>query len=97
MASHDVEIAKTARRESQDYNASLNEDIMDVNPGAVIATVRDHDVDILLHGHTHRPAIHDVDLNGKTVQRIVLGDWYEQGSVVRWDEDGPRLEVMPRQ
>jgi UDP-2,3-diacylglucosamine pyrophosphatase LpxH len=30
------------------------------------------------------------------VTRIVLGDWYEQGSVVRWDENGPRLEQLPR-
>ncbi|MCP4302690.1 MAG: UDP-2,3-diacylglucosamine diphosphatase [Gammaproteobacteria bacterium] len=92
-----IEIAKRARRESQEYNASVDDDIMDVNQDAVIGTFRQRGVDILLHGHTHRPAIHDVDLNGKTGQRIVLGDWYEQGSVVRWDEDGPRLEVMARQ
>ncbi len=92
-----IEIAKRARRESQEYNASVDDDIMDVNQDAVIGTFRQRGVDILLHGHTHRPAIHDVDLNGKTGQRIVLGDWYEQGSVVRWDENGPRLEVMARQ
>ena len=39
-------------------------------------------VDELIHGHTHRPGIHHFDLNGKTARRIVLGDWYEQDSVL---------------
>ncbi len=69
---------------------------MDVNQDAVVGTFRNRGVDILLHGHTHRPAIHEVELEDRTAQRIVLGDWYEQGSVVRWDEYGPRLESLPR-
>jgi UDP-2,3-diacylglucosamine hydrolase len=40
--------------------------------------------------------VHEVDLGDRVASRIVLGDWYEQGSVVRWDENGPRLETMPR-
>ena len=91
-----IAIAEAARQQSQEYNATADDEIMDVNHDAVVDTFRHHDVEILLHGHTHRPAIHDIDLNDKTVQRIVLGDWYEQGSVVRWDENGPRLETMPR-
>ena len=89
--------AENARKQSQAYNDSVGDDIMDVNQDAVVGTFRNRDIDILLHGHTHRPAIHDLDLNGRTGRRIVLGDWFEHGSVVRWDEDGPRLEVMPRQ
>ena len=89
--------AENARRQSQAHNDSLGEDIMDVNQGAVISTFLERDIDILLHGHTHRPAIHAVDINGRAGKRIVLGDWFEQGSVVRWDENGPRLESMPRQ
>jgi UDP-2,3-diacylglucosamine hydrolase len=69
---------------------------MDVNQDAVAATFRQHGVATMLHGHTHRPAIHAVDLGDREATRIVLGDWYEQGSVVRWDENGPRLEVLPR-
>ena len=88
--------AENARKQSQEYNDSVGEDIMDVNQDAVVGTFRNRRVDILLHGHTHRPAIHDVDLKDRTAQRIVLGDWYEQGSVLRWDADGPRLQVMPR-
>lgn len=88
--------AENARKQSQEYNDSVGEDIMDVNQDAVVGTFRNRDIDILLHGHTHRPAVHEVDLKGRTGCRIVLGDWFEHGSVVRWDEAGPRLEVMPR-
>jgi UDP-2,3-diacylglucosamine hydrolase len=52
--------------------------------------------EILLHGHTHRPAVHPFHVDERPVHRIVLGDWYEQGSMVEWDEDGPRLETLPR-
>ena len=51
---------------------------------------------MLLHGHTHRPGIHEFELDGRRAKRIVLGDWYEQGSLVEWDADGPRLETLPR-
>jgi UDP-2,3-diacylglucosamine hydrolase len=88
--------AENARRQSQEYNDSVGEDIMDVNQDAVVGTFRNRDIDVLLHGHTHRPAVHEIDLKGRTGKRIVLGDWFEQGSVVRWDESGPRLEVLPR-
>ncbi len=88
--------AENARRQSQEYNDSVGEDIMDVNQDAVVGTFRNRDIDILLHGHTHRPAVHEIDLKGRTGKRIVLGDWFEQGSVVRWDDSGPRLEVLPR-
>ena len=89
-------LAAAARQESKEYLESVGDDIMDVNQDAVIGTFRKRGVDILLHGHTHRPAVHDIDLGDRHVKRIVLGDWYEQGSVVRWDENGPKLEVLPR-
>jgi len=92
-----IAIAEQARQQSQEYSATASEEIMDVNQDAVIETIREHEVEVLLHGHTHRPAVHDVDLGDRTATRIVLGDWYEQGSVVRWDENGPRLEAMPRE
>jgi len=91
-----IAIAEHARQQSKEYNDSVGEDIMDVNQDAVVGTFRKRGIDVLLHGHTHRPAIHDVDLKDRTAKRIVLGDWYEQGSVLRWDEAGPRLEAMPR-
>jgi len=88
--------AEDARKQSQAYNDSVGDDIMDVNQDAVVGTFRNRDIDVLLHGHTHRPAVHEVELKDRTGRRIVLGDWFEQGSVVRWDEQGPRLEALPR-
>ena len=88
--------ALEARQGSMEHSESLDDEITDVNQGAVEALIRKHGVDILLHGHTHRPAIHEVRLGDRTATRIVLGDWFEQGSIVRWDENGPRLETMPR-
>jgi UDP-2,3-diacylglucosamine hydrolase len=85
-----------ARQESIARGESMSDEIMDVNQDAVVATLREHGVNTILHGHTHRPAVHEVDMGDRTATRIVLGDWYEQGSVVRWDENGPRLETMPR-
>ena len=91
-----VAIAERARQQSAEYNAAIDEEIMDVNGEAVVDTIREHDVEVLLHGHTHRPAVHEIDLENRIARRIVLGDWYEHGSAVRWDDNGPRLEVMPR-
>ena len=69
-------------------------EIQDVNAQAVLSALRSYGVVTLLHGHTHRPAIHDFDLDGRAAQRIVLGDWYEQGSVLRWDASGPSLATL---
>lgn len=91
-----IALAIQARQESIARGESMSDEIMDVNQDAVAATLREHGVDTMLHGHTHRPAVHEVDLGDRTAKRIVLGDWYQQGSVVRWDENGPRLESMPR-
>jgi UDP-2,3-diacylglucosamine hydrolase len=88
--------ARQAREQSAARSESLTEEIADVNEDAVEAAIREHDVDILLHGHTHRPAVHPFHVDERPVHRIVLGDWYEQGSMVEWDEDGPRLEVLAR-
>lgn len=70
--------------------------IMDVNPQAVIDTMQRRQVDCLIHGHTHRPAIHDLQIDGKPATRIVLGDWHDQGSVLRWDAKGYELVGMRR-
>ena len=69
---------------------------MDVNQDAVKKVIKHFEVGVLLHGHTHRPAVHVVDVDGRKAQRIVLGDWYTQGSVVRWTSRGASLEEMPR-
>ncbi len=91
-----IGIAARARAQSRERNALLPEAIMDVNQEAVERAMRSQGVCVLLHGHTHRPAVHEFELDGKPATRIVLGDWYEQGSVVRWDADGFELAVLPR-
>jgi UDP-2,3-diacylglucosamine hydrolase len=70
--------------------------IMDVNGDAVAAAFRAHRVDCLIHGHTHRPGIHALTVDGQTKTRIVLGDWYDQGSVLRWNEGGYELAGLRR-
>ncbi|RZV38801.1 MAG: UDP-2,3-diacylglucosamine diphosphatase [Chromatiales bacterium] len=91
-----VAFAVQAREQSLARGESMTEEISDVNQEAVEQTLRDSGADILLHGHTHRPAVHPFHVDDRPVHRIVLGDWYEQGSMVVWDEDGPRLEELPR-
>jgi UDP-2,3-diacylglucosamine hydrolase len=55
---------------------------MDVNQQAVESAMRARGVRRLIHGHTHRPATHKFELDGHNAERIVLGDWYEQSSVL---------------
>jgi UDP-2,3-diacylglucosamine hydrolase len=76
--------AAQARGESRKHTAMAKSEIMDVNAAAVISTMRAHGVRRLIHGHTHRPATHCFDLDGQAAERIVLGDWYEQSSVLTW-------------
>ena len=89
-------LAQQLRDTSAASMAGKSMEIMDVNQGAVEATMRQHGVYTLLHGHTHRPAVHRFELDGHTAVRIVLGDWYTQGSVLTWDEDGFVLRTLPR-
>lgn len=67
------------------------ETIADVSPATVRAWFARHGVTRMIHGHTHRPAIHD---EGEGNTRIVLGDWYEQGSVLRMEASGARLDAL---
>ncbi len=89
------QIASDLRQLSATEIATKSDYIMDVNPTAVERTMRDHDVTLLLHGHTHRPAVHRFDLDGRPAARIVLGAWYEQASIVRWTAAGFALETLP--
>jgi UDP-2,3-diacylglucosamine hydrolase len=89
-------IAEQARADSMAHGGSIDPSISDVTQAAVEEILRKHEVTTLLHGHTHRPAVHEFLLDGRPATRIVLGDWYRQGSVVRWDEEGPVLAVLER-
>jgi UDP-2,3-diacylglucosamine hydrolase len=86
--------AAQARAASQKHQAGVSETITDVAAGTVQAVMAAHGVDRLIHGHTHRPAIHALDVAGRPARRVVLGDWYEQGSVLRVDADGMALAAL---
>ena len=68
-----------------------SETITDVSPATVREWFARYGVRRMIHGHTHRPAIHD---EGDGATRIVLGDWYQQGSVLRASEDGFDLTAL---
>lgn len=88
-------LAAKARAESRAYTSSAQETLMDVNPDAVAQAMRHAGVTHLIHGHTHRPAIHHFDLDGQTAERIVLGDWYDHGSVLRVTAEERTLRGLP--
>jgi UDP-2,3-diacylglucosamine hydrolase len=87
-------IAADLRQMSATEIAAKSDDIMDVNQSTVERTMREHGVSLLLHGHTHRPAIHDFVLDGRPGQRIVLGAWHETASIVRWTASGFSLDTV---
>ena len=66
-------------------------EIIDVDQASVEATMKRHGATELIHGHTHKPGIHHFDLNGQSVRRIVLGDWYEKDSVLVCRNDERKL------
>jgi len=88
------QVARQARDASAAHKGEKAMDIMDVNHGAVISRFERHGVQRLIHGHTHRPAVHDLAANGQEAQRIVLGDWYTRGSVLRVTPNGYDLAVI---
>lgn len=89
-----IQIARKYRNESMIRNQNKSVEIMDVNSDTVIETMRKHGVTQLIHGHTHRPAIHPIEIDGNASQRIVLGDWYSQNSSLRCDQSGCHLSIQ---
>ena len=90
-----LEIARQARDESRKHTAAASMEIMDVNNGAVLQAFHDHKVHQMIHGHTHRPAFHDHVLeDGSSANRIVLADWYQDGSVLLVSPDGVAVETL---
>lgn len=84
--------ARDLRAKSKMESASKAEDIMDVNQHTVTQHFEQYDTQIMIHGHTHRPAIHKLHNNaGEELQRIVLGDWQDQPSYLLMDENGFEL------
>ena len=86
-----IELAKTLRQMSKTEMATKSEDIMDVNQDTVGKIMCEEGVSRLIHGHTHRPAIHKESCDDMRYTRIVLGDWYEQSSILKCDHTGCRF------
>jgi UDP-2,3-diacylglucosamine hydrolase len=85
------QVAQNARAASEKHTGNASMEIMDVNQQAVIDAMRRHGVQRMIHGHTHRPAFHELEVDGVPARRIVLADWYERGSML---EISPAAEVM---
>ena len=89
------QIAEGLRQMSQQETSQKPSEIMDVTQATVEQVMRKFHVSQLIHGHTHRPGIHEFSIDHQDVKRIVLGDWYEQGSVLHYGPATCRLESMP--
>ena len=89
-----LKMADALRDKSKSAIQEKPEDIMDVNQGTVERVMQKHNVMQLIHGHTHRPAAHEFTLNNEKHFRYVLGDWYDQGSVLRCDPKTIKLEKI---
>lgn len=81
-------LARKLRKESQLQTRQKAASIIDVTPSEVPRLMAKYGVRTLIHGHTHRPASHTLEVNGQRAQRIVLGDWDQQGWALQVDENG---------
>ena len=89
-------LANQARAGSRQHTSRTIPKIMDVNSDAVAQAFRVAEVRRMIHGHTHRPGIHDMVIDGTPAQRIVLGAWYEQGSYLVYERGTYELRELAR-
>ncbi|MCS6947592.1 MAG: hypothetical protein NZM12_08255, partial [Steroidobacteraceae bacterium] len=82
-----------ARAGSRRHLARVQPQIMDVNPAAVAAALELCDAQLLIHGHTHRPGVHEHRIGDRVCRRVVLDAWYDGGSCLWLEADG-RLSVQ---
>jgi UDP-2,3-diacylglucosamine hydrolase len=85
-----------ARAGSRRHTAATDVRIMDVSAGTVATAHQATRAGRIIHGHTHRPAVHQGVLDGRPVTRIVLGAWYEQGSYLWYEKGAYELRTLPR-
>jgi len=87
--------ARWYRFRSHFHKRKKSQDIMDVNQQTVIEVMKKHQCLRLIHGHTHRPAIHDFEIDGKPAQRFVLADWKkESAQLLRWNQADYEIETI---
>ncbi len=90
------QLASAARAGSKAHTERQIPVLMDVNPDAVMRALRATGARRLIHGHTHRPAIHQFEIDGVPAERVVLAPWYESASCVAIDAAGVREIPLPR-
>ncbi|EMN3919407.1 UDP-2,3-diacylglucosamine diphosphatase [Citrobacter farmeri] len=88
-------VAARMRAGSKAANSSKSLEIMDVNKHTVVAEMEKHHVQWLIHGHTHRPDVHALTVNGEPAFRVVLGAWHREGSMVKVTPDDVELIAFP--
>ncbi|HCD7551373.1 TPA: UDP-2,3-diacylglucosamine diphosphatase [Citrobacter farmeri] len=88
-------VAARMRAGSKAANSNKSLAIMDVNKHAVVAEMEKYRVQWLIHGHTHRPDVHALTVNGKPAFRVVLGAWHREGSMVKVTADNVELIAFP--
>ncbi len=77
-----IKEAMNMRTESEHIKSAKTEEIMDVNPAEIVRIFKECDLDLMIHGHTHRPYVHQLEIDGKTCRRYVLGEWKQERSVI---------------
>ena len=87
--------ANQARQQSQQATSTKQNAIMDVNATSVEQRFLEAGQKLMIHGHTHRPQVHALELGGSKAQRVVLGDWDKHGWFAEIDAKGLRLEKFP--
>ncbi|WP_053269450.1 UDP-2,3-diacylglucosamine diphosphatase [Pseudomonas chlororaphis] len=87
-------LARKLRNESRAQTRMKANDIVDVTPDEVPRIMQEFKVRTLVHGHTHRPAIHKLQIGDQAAKRIVLGDWDRQGWALQVDEQGFQLAAF---
>jgi len=89
-----VRMAREVRGKSEQAKQVKDLTIMDVSPATVDDTFRAHRYARMIHGHTHRPARHEHNVDGRACERWVLGDWYDHGSYLLCDASGCRAQPI---
>lgn len=84
-------IARQIRGESQSLKRDTASEIMDVTPTEVSRCLREARVSIMIHGHTHRPAVNSLNIDGKQATRYVLGDWGQTMQYLVIENEEPQL------
>ncbi len=88
-------MAEALRLDSKEATNLKKDEIMDVSPEAVEEIMTSNNVELLIHGHTHRPKVHSLEINEIPAKRIVLGDWDKSAWYIWMDNKSCELKKFP--